>query len=36
MLGKGPTLIYNLISIIFLIMTILVVAYVVLQVTQGA
>jgi hypothetical protein len=35
MLGKGPARIYNLISLIFLILTVLVIIYVVLQLTSG-
>lgn len=34
MLGKGPSRIYNLVSVIFLILTVLVVVYVVSQVIQ--
>jgi hypothetical protein len=34
MLGKGPSRIYNLVSIIFLILTIVVVVFVISQVVQ--
>lgn len=34
-MGKGPARIYNLISLIFLILTVLVIVYIVLQFATG-